>query len=57
MAMTAVSTHGPGEGKWGDYLACRRHPSRPTAWIASGYALDGGVDRRNIEPRVVAFRP
>jgi hypothetical protein len=56
MAITATSTNGPGAGKWGDYLVCRAHPSRVSGWIASGYTLDGGTDRRNIEPRVVAFR-
>lgn len=53
---TATSTHGPLQGKWGDYVACRKHPSRRTSWIASGFTLQGGQDRRNIEPRVVVFR-
>ncbi len=54
--LTATSTHAPLQGKWGDYLSCRAHPSRPTSWVASGYTLQGGQDRRNIEPRVVTFR-
>ena len=54
--ITATSTHGPLQGKWGDYLVCRRHPTRRTSWIASGFTLQGGTDRRNIEPRVVVFR-
>jgi hypothetical protein len=53
---TAISTDGPMQGKWGDYLVCRRHPGRRTSWIASGFTLQGGQDRRNIEPRVVIFR-
>jgi hypothetical protein len=53
---TAVSTHAPLEGKWGDYLTIRPHPRRPTSWIASGFTLQGGQDRRNVEPRVVVFR-
>jgi len=53
---TATSTNGPLEGKWGDYVVCRPHPSRKTSWIASGFTLQGGQDRRNIEPRVVTFR-
>jgi hypothetical protein len=57
MAMTAVSTHGPAEGKWGDYVVCRSHPRKATAWIATGFTLDGGADRRDVEPRVVVFRP
>ncbi|HYN29369.1 MAG TPA: hypothetical protein VES95_05810 [Dermatophilaceae bacterium] len=53
---TATSTHGPGQGKWGDYLTIAAHPTRPTSWVASGFTLQGGSDRRNIEPRVVTFR-
>jgi hypothetical protein len=57
MAVTATSTHGPLQGKWGDYVVCRQHPSLVTAWIASGFTLQGGQDRRNVEPRLVSFRP
>ncbi|MGV8849295.1 MAG: hypothetical protein ACOH16_07095 [Propionibacteriaceae bacterium] len=53
---TATSTHSPLLGKWGDYLVCRAHPTRKTSWIASGYTLQGGQDRRNVEPRMVVFR-
>lgn len=53
---TATSTDGPALGKWGDYVVCRPHPTRGTSWIASGFTLQGGQDRRNIEPRVVIFR-
>ena len=56
MATTATSTHAPLQGKWGDYLSLRAHPTRPTSWVASGYTLQGGTDRRMIEPRVVVFR-
>ena len=55
-ARTAASTHPPQDGKWGDYLTVHPHPRRPTSWVASGYTLQGGQDRRNIEPRVVCFR-
>ncbi|HEY8620562.1 MAG TPA: hypothetical protein VIM01_10860 [Dermatophilaceae bacterium] len=55
--ITATSTHGPVAGKWGDYVVCRAHPIRTTSWVASGFTLQGGTDRRNIEPRVVIFRP
>jgi hypothetical protein len=54
---TAVSTHGPSQGKWGDYLTVQPHVRRPTSLVASGFTLQGGQDRRNIEPRVVVFRP
>lgn len=53
--ITQASTHGPADPKWGDYLACRRHPTRRTSWIASGYTLQGGNARKNVEPRVVQF--
>ena len=54
---TAVSTDGPSQGKWGDYVTVQPHPAKPTAWVASGFTLQGGTDRRNVEPRVVVFRP
>ena len=54
--VTATSTHSPLLGKWGDYVVCRAHPTRRTSWIASGFTLQGGQDRRNVEPRVVVFR-
>jgi hypothetical protein len=53
---TVTSTDGPLQGKWGDYLTCRAHPSRSTSWVAAGYSLQGGRNRRNVEPRVVVFR-
>jgi hypothetical protein len=52
----AASTHAPSDGKWGDYVTIQPHPRRPTGWIASGFTLQGGQDRRNVEPRVVCFR-
>lgn len=54
---TAVSTHSPIGGKWGDFVTIRPHVRRPTSWVASGFTLQGGTDRRNVEPRVVVFRP
>jgi hypothetical protein len=55
-ARTAASTHAPLDGKWGDYVTIRPHPRRPTGWVAAGFTLQGGQDRRNVEPRVVCFR-
>lgn len=57
MTSVATSTHGPSQGTWGDYLTIRAHPSRRTAWVAAGCTLQGGADRRNVEPRVVVFTP
>jgi len=53
--ITQSSTHGPADQAWGDYLSCLSNPSAPGNWIASGYTLRGGTDRRNIEPRYVEF--
>jgi hypothetical protein len=55
-AKVATSTDAPSNGKWGDYVVCRPHPRRPTSWVASGFTLEGGVDRRNIVPHVAVFR-
>lgn len=57
MTTTATSTHPPSQGKWGDYITCHRHPSSSTTCMASGFTLQGGTDRRAVEPRVVIFRP
>ncbi len=43
------------DGRWGDYCTCHRHSSE-LEWVASGYTLQGGTDRRNIEPQYVQFK-
>jgi hypothetical protein len=53
--LTATSTHGPTDQSWGDYLSSVMHQSTTANWVASGYTLQGGTDRRNIEPRYVEF--
>ena len=53
--LTQTSTHGPTDQSWGDYLSCVAHYSSTSNWVASGYTLQGGTDRRNIEPRYVEF--
>jgi hypothetical protein len=50
-----VGSHSPNPGRWGDYLSCRRHSPNSDTWMASGYTLEGGEDRRDILPRVVQF--
>jgi hypothetical protein len=55
MATVATSSHSPTDGKWGDYLTIRPHPTRRTSWVAIGSTLQGGANRRNLEPRVVVF--
>lgn len=54
--LTAVSTNGPPNQAWGDYLSCLPHQANPAHWVASGYTLRGGTARKNIEPRYVRFR-
>ncbi len=55
LVATKNGTNGPADGKWGDYLTCRRHHN-DAAWIAAGYTLQGGSSRSNIQPRYVQFR-
>jgi hypothetical protein len=55
LALSRVSTHGPTNGTWGDYLACKKNFPTSSEWIASGYTLQGGTDRKNIEPQFVHF--
>ncbi len=57
MVTGARSTHAPRNGAWGDYLDIQPDPSRKTYWMATGYVLNGGSNRRNIEPRVTIFKP
>ena len=57
MATGGVSTHGPRDGMWGDYLDIQPDPTRKTYWMASGYVLSGGSTRTSIRPRVVTFKP
>jgi hypothetical protein len=56
-SIVATSTHAPMQGKWGDYLSIRADPTRATYWLAAGFVLSGGRDRRNVEPQVVTFAP
>jgi hypothetical protein len=55
LADTKAGTNGPQDGKWGDYLTCRRHSPDGQTFIASGYTLQGGGLQSNIEPRYVHF--
>ena len=55
MSITATSTHAPTEGKWGDYIACKPHPTKRHAWITVGFVLNGGDDRTAVEPRYISW--
>ena len=52
---THNGTDGPADGKWGDYLTCRRHSPDGLTWVATGFTLQGGSSRDDVEPRVVHF--
>jgi hypothetical protein len=52
---TKNGTNGPADNKWGDYLTCRRYASDGQTWLASGYTLQGGGTRNDVEPRIVHF--
>lgn len=55
LAATVDGTDGPRDEKWGDYVACRRHSPDGLTWLASGYTLQGGSGRGDVQPRVVHF--
>ena len=55
LVISRSGTHGPPGGAWGDYLSCRPHSSNAAEWVASGFTLQGGTDRRNVEPQYVHF--
>ena len=55
-AYARQGSHSPNAGRWGDYLACRAHSPRTDTWVASGFTLQGGETRSDIEPQVAHFR-
>lgn len=55
LRVTRNGTNGPGDGKWGDYLTCRRQSPDSNNWVAAGFTLQGGTTRANIQPRYVRF--
>jgi hypothetical protein len=54
--ISKASTHSPPNQSWGDYLSCIAHNASTAQWVAAGYTLQGGTERKNIEPRYVRFR-
>lgn len=55
LAATRASSNGPAGGAWGDYLTCRRHSPDGLTWTASGYTMQGGNQRANVEPLYAHF--
>lgn len=52
---TRNGTDGPADGKWGDYVGIVPFSDSGFTWFSSGFTLQGGGSRSNIEPRVVQF--
>lgn len=50
-----IGTHGPVDGKWGDYVTCRPGHPDGSNWFATGFVLDGGDDLDFIRPFLVRF--
>jgi hypothetical protein len=55
LVITRTGTNGPLNGAWGDYLSCRRFAPGSSEWVASGFTLQGGTNRQNVEPQYVHF--
>ncbi len=55
LVFTRTGGDAPDDGKWGDYTQCRRHTPDGLTWIGSGFTLQGGSARQNVEPRYVHF--
>ncbi|HSE67140.1 MAG TPA: hypothetical protein VLB12_09145 [Gemmatimonadales bacterium] len=56
LAASRTGTHAPNDGKWGDYVTCRRDAPDADQWVAVGFTLQGGGARTDIEPILVQFR-
>ncbi len=56
LATSHQGTHGPSDGKWGDYLSIRPHGQQSTDFVATGFTLNGGEERNNIQVRYIRFR-
>jgi hypothetical protein len=53
MTVAATSTDAPASGTWGDYLTVRPRPRG--GFVAAGCTMQGGSDRKAVEPRLVEF--
>lgn len=56
LVITRSSTNGPSGNRWGDYVTVHPHSPDSSTWVATGYTMQGGTDRRNVEPQYVQFR-
>ncbi len=55
LKLSRSGSPGPVDGKWGDYVNIFPYSGRGFSWFASGFTLQGGGRRQDIEPQVVQF--
>lgn len=54
-ALPALGTHGPGQNRWGDYLAVRKRWPGGYVFRGTGYVLVGGTGGDNVHPYYFEF--
>lgn len=52
---TFVSTRGPADNKWGDYLTVRRNYPNQKLFCATGYSLQSGAGASDATPNLTVF--
>ena len=52
---TFVSTRGPADNKWGDYLTVRRNYPNQKLFCATGYSLQSGAGNSDATPNLTIF--
>lgn len=55
LVTTATGTNSPASNLWGDYTSVRVHGSDPQTWVATGFTLQGGSNRTDIQTRYIHF--
>lgn len=56
LVTTRTGTDSPSNNLWGDYTSVRVHGSDPQSWVATGFTLQGGTARQDIETQYLHFR-
>ncbi len=54
LVTTINGTHGPNDRKSGDYVTIEKGPNS-TSWVTTGFSLQEGSTRTDIQPRYVRF--
>ncbi len=55
LIVSANGNSGPSQNVWGDYLTIHPNGNNPKTWAATGFTLQGGSDRTNIQPLYLNF--